>query len=264
MQIVSAYLIAAAAVEEGNYDEDYVINDDPDFVEFMEDGDQGIVGDYIDLSVPTGGSEEGSFSGSKFCKDWLVAWVRPFEYRKIYDSKASQNNWYPKTKDDTQWKSPTPANGYYAYDDGWTNKLIPEFLDDQIFDEYGRHINFWVATVNVQYNLRMLRMYGAYVDKKASFRCVQNNPRQGYAIFSVENIQGSIYVTEYFYAHGMSDTGFIGNSNKNRISNFILVYNVNAFKEYLEGLDTATCLSMVGSYFALAECNIKKEKVSRT
>ena len=260
MNFASAYLLAASVVEDGNYSEDYEVDVDEEFADYMTEMDQEIVGDYVELSAPTGGSGNGqNFSGNQFCEDWLSAWVRPFEYRQIYDAKVSADLWYPSTEDDTEWQSETPQTGFYAYDGGWTNNLIPVFLDNEIVTNNNKHINFWCANVGIFLNSRALYMYGAYVDR-ASFKCVQNYPRQGYAVFEIGLTTGTIYKNQYAKYHGLSATQFNGNAGSNNLANFILVYNVDAFKTYLEGLDAATCLSLINSYFALAECNIKKEK----
>ena len=264
MRAVSAYILAASVIETGNYSEDYDIEMDDDFVEYMTEGDQEIIGDYVELEAPTGGSGNGrNFSGDQFCEDWLSAWVRPFEYRQIYDAKVSADLWYPSTEDDTEWTSENPQNGYYAYDGGFTNDLIPVYLDNEIFTNNNKHINFWCANVGMLYNSRVLFMYGAYINRTA-FRCIHNYPRQGYAVFEISGATGTIYLTRYARYHGMSSDGFNGNAGSNNPTSFILVYNVAAFKTYLQGLDSSTCLSIVSSYFALAECNIKKEKHQTT
>ena len=42
---------------------------------------------------------------------------------------------------------------------------------------------------------------------------------------------------------------------------YILVYNVEAFKSYLDSLTADQVAGLIGSgYFVLAACNIKKEK----
>ena len=52
MQIVSAYLLAASAVDSGNYDEEYYIDPAYDFQEYMEIGGDDIVGENINITAP--------------------------------------------------------------------------------------------------------------------------------------------------------------------------------------------------------------------
>ena len=262
MQIVSAYLIAAAAVEEGNYDEDYDIYEDADFAEYMELGGSDLVGDFIELTEPTGGSGNGkNFSGDQFCDDWLSAWVRVFEYSQIRDSIKGTTLGYPSTEDETDWA------GYTVNYSGATD-LIPKRQDAYVFNTCGKHINFWVASCQEgTYFGRTLQLWGAYI-KNASFQCKGNYPRQGYAVFNSYNLpaQGTYYDSREWHGHNVNSdgtiaTGSMGNRIGANAAQFVLVYNVEAFKNYLSGLDATNAEALANSWFVLAECNVKKEKL---
>lgn len=261
MNFVSAYLLAASVVEDGNYSEDYGVYDDVAFQEYMEIQDQDIVGDYIELSAPTGGTGEGYFDGSKFCGDWLASMVRPIEYAQIYDAKVGQSPAYPDASDESDWEG-------YVYNN--TNILVPEYFDNQVVANTDKHINMWFAGVKPQANSNLrIALYGVYIPKNQSFRVVENHPIQGYTVLNIYEAQPTIYYPRYSnqvywcaksYPWGTDTSG-------NIIRNVILVYNVDAFKTYLENMDTATLANFLqannanaATMFMLAECNISKER----
>ena len=260
IQSISAYLLAATTVESGNYDEDYEIEDDPDFVDYMEEGDQTLIGDFIDIDAPLGGSGNGlNFSGEQFCDDWMAAFTRVFEYSQIRDEIIGATNLqYPSTEDDSEWSN---------FTGGSQNKLVPEYLDDYVYTNYGKHINMWVASCQEGgYFGRTFQLWGAYIDQ-ASFQCKANYPTQGYAVFDSYNLPATgTYqdCREWFgravNADGVTYTSSAGNRISTNASRYILVYNVEAFKTYLSGLDATNVNNLASSWFVLAECNIKKEK----
>lgn len=267
MQIVSAYLLAASAVDSGNYDEDYDIDIDPSFEEYMDIAGDEIVGDYIELNAPTGGTEAGSFSGDQFCGDWLSAFVCPIEYAKIYANKAGINPTYPSTSDESEW------NGFIVVGPQGQPHLgeyIPRVLDEEVYNDAGKHVNLWLATFAgyTQYNPddMQARLYGFYVGDNVSFKCVSNQPTRGFASFSMTDIIGSDIGqgAEYLYSHGWIATGGWGENYGGQASfptTYILVYNVSAFKNYLNTMTADDLQSfLVNHLFALAECNVYKEK----
>lgn len=273
MQIVSAYLIAAAAVEEGNYDEDYDITEDPDFVDFMEDGDQDIVGDYIELELPTGGTDPENFTGNKFCTDWQAAFVRPFEYMQIVDGLLGITGAsYPSTEDGADWedyKINTVRSNRLPEDQ---NILVPKFLDNDNVSKNSKHINMWFASVGIRYgqtgNPHLIGLSGCYVPKTFSWRINANYPTKGYAVFSMSQTSAILSLPYYEYSYNWGEVIYNGSNSwgggsaENQKLQFIKVYNVEAFKNYLSGLDGATALSIVNeTLFVLAECNVKKNKI---
>lgn len=266
MKFISAYLLAATVVETGSYDEEYEVYDDPEFAEEMEEWGSEAVGEYIELKPPNDG--EGSFSGDQFCEDWLAAFVRPFEYMQIVEAKAQKTGtWYPSTDDDSDWISSPPAmaNGFYTNENN-VIKLIPEYLDEELEGmSLHKHVNLWFVSVsyfnnNIQTS-RYFKVYGGYV-ASGGFRCTGNYPTQGFMSCSLENTGGASWnFSQYAISHQVDAyQRWLGGSGTYNKGNFILVYNVDAFKDYLERLDFNNAINLASNYFLLAECNIKKEK----
>ena len=256
IQVISAYLLAATAVESGNYEEDYEIEDDEDFAEFMvEEGD---VGDYIELTPPNGAT--GKFSGDQFCDEWLSAFTRLIEYAQIYDAKTGISPSYPDPGDESDW------TGYK-----WDNVSVPVFFDNQVVSHTSKHINTWFGMIRVDHptnpNNRLgFGLWGIYMPNNVMFQIKENHPTQGYAVFAVSSRQGDIYkpttVSSYNFAFRMyKDGAWTDQSGSNYVDRFIMVYNVEVFKAYLSGLSAGSIESLI-SYipFILAECNIKKDK----
>ena len=262
IQSISAYLLAATAVESGNYEEEYDIEDNLEFADYMFEEDQEVLGDFIDILAPTGGSGDGTnFSGNKFCDDWMAAFTRVFEYSQIRDSIIGATNLqYPSTEDESDW------SGFTVEYSGATD-LIPKRQDAYVFATYGKHINMWVASCQEGgYFGRTFQLWGAYIEN-ASFQCKGNYPRQGYAVFNSYNLpaHGTYQDSREWHGRAVSADGVtFGSSMGNRISTnaaqYVLVYNVEAFKTYLSGLDATNVNNLANSWFVLAECNIKKEK----
>lgn len=270
IQSISAYLLAATAVETGNYSEDYEVEMDEDFIEYMVEEDQEIVNDYVELSPPTGGSGNGqNFSGNQFCEDWISAFVRPIEYSQMYMTKFQPNVavTYPSTEDDTDWQG-------YVY--GNPAKLIPKYVDDLIYNHESKHVNMWFVTFTGQYTgwhpyPMTARLFGTYVGSNVSWKCITNQPTKGYASFSFYDNHGDVYIpgssTLPYYSRQWNVSGsWATNSGQNYLPNaFILVYNVEVFKQYLDTLSEDDFYWLLYNYaFLLAECNIKKEKHQTT
>ena len=268
IQVISAYLLAATAVESGNYEEEYEYGDDEEFAEFMTDEGSDVVGDFVELTPPNGG--KGTFSGDAFCDDWMTAFIMPFEYMKIFDTKHGwSGTWYPSTDDDSEWNGTGTGNERFnAYDSdhgGFKEDLIPKYIDDYIFDTYGKHVNMWFAKVDY-YNYiygqsRYFRMMGAYVDH-ANFKCTGNYPRQGYSTFTMTGATGTFQHSDFFMHQVYGNAFVAGGGSSGGTVDFVLVYNTDAFLTYLSGLTDAQVYQLAYSWFILAECNIKKEKKS--
>lgn len=261
MKFISAYLLAATVVETGSYDEEYYIEEDPEFGDYMDEGGDELIGDFIDISAPTGGTSDGSFSGEQFCDDWMAAFTRVFEYSQIRDEIIGATNLqYPSTEDDSDWAGFTVN---YAGAEG----LIPVRLDAYVYANYGKHINMWVASCQEgTYFGREFHLWGAYIDQ-ASFQCKGNYPRQGYAVFDSYNspAHGTYQDSREWHGRAVNADGVtygssMGNAISANASQYVLVYNVDAFKEYLSGLDATNANGLANSWFVLAECNIKKDK----
>lgn len=269
MKFISAYLLAATVVETGSYEEEYYIEEDPEFAEFMEEGGSEIVGDYIELLPPTGGSAgAATFSGDEFCEDWLSAFVRPIEYAQIYDAKAGISPTYPDTGDESDWADFKTVQSLVG-----EVTPIAEFFDNKVYANTNKHANVWFAAVQLEHpsvpnNRLEFGLWGVYMPSNVQFKIKENHPIQGYSVFDVRDKQGNIYYpttsSNYnWYRKRYVDGAFVENSGTSNImTNFVLVYNVDAFKAYLENMSTATIDSFLSNtYFVLAECNVKKDKV---
>lgn len=270
MQIVSAYLLAASAVDSGNYDEYYDLWTDPQFEEYMDIAGDDIIGDYVEINPPTdGGGNVGDFSGDQFCGKWLSAFTRPLEYIQIYAQKAGVSVEFPSAEIGSNW-SGFKVN--YDFDNPqYDGVFIPTALDDQVMNNSGKHINFWLATFSRWLgggeNEYQAALFGMYVGENVSFKCVSNQPSNGFASFSVNNYIGTNigigtpkrytrnWVNGAWGEHG-------GHSEFGETETFILVYNVNGFKNYLNNLSTEACEEFIRTHlFLLGECNVSTKKV---
>lgn len=257
MNIVSSYLLAASIVEDGNYDEDYDIDTYDDFAEYAIDMGDEIVGDYLDLSVPDDGGA-GNFSGLQFCGEWLSAFIRPMEYFALYKAQYS----YPApaiTQDSPLW-----ATYYYE------NQLLPAYLDNKVYSNSGKHINFWTATISppnrfLSQDLVAVKMWGAYVGSDIAWKVASNEPTHGFIAFYYDHTGSDITVCdptdEYF--NGYNSQGWDSNfgSHNSLEPTFILVYNVPLFKQYLSTMNFEDMGGFLANHhFALCECNVSKKK----
>lgn len=269
MQFLSAYLLAAVAVEDGEYTDDYMIDENDDFGDYMEDGGEDIIGDYIPIDVPTGGSGNGqNFSGNQFCADWYAAFIRPIEYAQIYNDKMNYPKGYPDVNKPDDWTGFTHTTG---------TKLIPVKLDELVNDATSKHINFWLASVCLKtaspsgvQGYKGLGLTGVYLPSNVAFQIRNNFPTLGYATFSFSYKQGSVTIP-YFQSNynwerkRYNETAFDSNSYINNKLGYILVYNVDVFKAYLNRLSTSELYDLLNDrLFALAECNIKKDWRKKT
>lgn len=261
MQIVSAYLLAASAVDSGNYDEDYEVDIYDDFAEYMELGGDDIVGDYIDFSVPTGGSESGAFSGDQFCGDWLSTFIHPTEYAQIYYEKMQISN--PSMVDpnnESQWTG-------FKYN----NQFVPSYLDNIVYQNTGKHINTWMGRVTPNVSMGESStgygLTGVYMPKTAMFLCTGNYPVYGYATFKIDS-NSDIYVinvngkNEVRSGYGnISPTSWDTNGVMDSYKPFLMVYSVKNFTNYLNSLDATRVREVISQgNFILADCNVSKSK----
>lgn len=262
MKFISAYLLAATVVESGSYEEEYYIEEDPEFAEFMEEGGDELIGEYVDIEVPTGGTAGStSFSGDEFCEDWLSAFVRPIEYLEIYNTIASYSYTYPSTEDDSGW------TGFVASND--TSKLIPVKVDELVESGSGKHVNMWFAEFLLQpWHNQSLGLKGIYIPSTVAFMCKGNYPVQGYGVFDYNNTQSSVFRPSiggtqsgcYYASYENQWTG--GKGVNNQSGDFILVYNVDAFKAFLSNLTRDQFRDLMdGRMLALAACHVEKDKV---
>lgn len=260
MKFISAYLLAATVVETGSYDEEYEVYDDPEFAEEMEEWGSEAVGEYIQLKPPNDG--QGSFSGDQFCDDWYVAFERPIEYGKIFSDITGHyaDACFKDVNDPDKWTGFT-----------WTgDTLIPEYADQKVYAQCGKHINFWAMGWCALNGRLEPRVWGAYMGENGALRCVGNYPTLGYIDFNLSytgNVQmlgnGATYVA---ISRGINeDTGAWYTDwayEQYAVTTLRLVYNVDAYKDYLERSEQSQHYStnLVGVHYILAECNIKKEK----
>lgn len=264
LQFISAYIMAMASIDDGNYSEDYEMEINSDFADFMEDSDQEVVGEFIELSVPTGGSGNGqNFSGNQFCEDWLSAFVRPIEYAEIFnDLYGDSSLTFPDTSNANDW------SGYLGVSD--SSIIIPTEIDNDVYENTGKHVNMWFASFNsrtISNAYGLVKMIGCYVPESGiSWKIASNSPTQGYASFEWSP-QGNVYIPTWIYAlpatcgRGWTTSNTWGEAKfYMRANNIILVYNVEAFKTYLRTLSENDLSAMLDHPFILAECNIKKEK----
>lgn len=258
MRAASSYILAASVVEEGNYEEDYDVDMDQDFVDYMYEEGEELDGQYIDLEPPTGGTGTGYFDGTNFCGDWISAFARPIEYFQAYVNKAGLSS-YVISEDSSLWSE------YVYLPNG---ALIPNYLDNIVYTNSGKHINFWLASIS-QISGRTdvaVKLWGAYVGNNVSWKCVSNQPTNGFISFSFD-YTGTASLSDNsneYYKLYFADTGEWTTQQgfRNELpQTFILVYNIAAFKNYLNRM-TAEDMRyfLLNHLFALGECNISKEK----
>ena len=267
MQIVSAYLLAASAVDSGNYDEEYYIDPAYDFQEYMEIGGDDIVGENINITAPNNG--QGDFSGNQFCGEWTAAFELPIEYMKIYDQKLGKTYEYPDPTNSSDWSEYTVNKVIF----GGSSDLVPKVEDDYVYAQTGKHINAWFASVclgsfsPVPTNGHLFGLTGIYLPSNVSWICQGNYPTKGYAVFSLNNTSGSIVIPTIGSGYNWGEIEFAGGVFTNHSVRgdvkypFIMVYNPNAFKNYVASLDTASAKDLINeTLFILAECNTSRKK----
>lgn len=280
LQVISAYILAASVVEEGNFEEEYDIDTNPEFEEYMMEEGQEVVGEDIIVDVPTGGTEPNNFNGTKFCTDWLSAFTMPIEYVKIFDEVGGYTEEYPDTGNEADW------SGFKVPFEWQTEQIteqpIQSWLDNDVYTNTGHHINLWFASIAVRDAGTMPPEYegyysyaigGVYLPPTTTFRCTGNYPTQGYATFEIsESVYLSTYTATSKYTHVTNQGNAIGRRYKENewddvtggvgeVNSFVIVYNPNVFKSYLRRQSEATIKQILNSsYFALAECNISKSK----
>lgn len=267
LQVISAYILAASVVEEGNYEEDYEIDVDQDFVDYMYEEDQEVVGEYVEINTPTDADGGADFSGNQFCGKWMSAFTRPIEYCQIYTDKAGISAIYPNTDVGSDWSGFIAVDSDQTYD----GMFIPQACDLRIYNTSGKHANMWIAEFcwNDSTNGELQAvLYGAYVGTNIQFKCLSNQPPRGFASFNfsdrigsdVEVGDGKWYSRGWKYS-GSWQTGRWGGHLDFR-QNFLLVYNVNAFKAYLNTMTADEIKTfLLGHMFVLAECNVSTKKV---
>lgn len=269
MQFLSAYLLAAVAVDEGEYTDDYEIIDDDDMQEYFEEAGDDIVGDYIHLDPPTGGSGNGqNFSGNQFCEDWYVAFMRPMEYFKPYVDNVGHYN--PKVLKDIN--KPEEWEGFLT---NQPNQLIPQAIDANVYELCNKHVNFWAMGYCARNGRVEPRAWGAYVGSTGTFQVDSNNPTKGYIDFKLAS-HGD--VTKY--KNGSAYAGASRGINEDTgawytdwwystysVDHLRLVYNVPAYKAYIETLLQQTggqAANLQGVHYILAECNVEKNWRKKT
>lgn len=265
LQVISAYILAASVVEEGNYEEDYDIETDTDFAEYMEEGGEEIVGEYIDLTLPNNGT--GDFSGNQFCGEWASAFRLPIEYAEIYDAKKGNAGGYP---------DPTNTASWSGFNEITAGTFLPNYFDNKVYQETGHHINLWFGSIGLEgadiYHGKAIGITGVYLPPDVGFKLLGNYPTQGYALFSLVETMGEIYIPyisgsknweqRAYNGTQFTDQGAIPNTSyTSQNLEFYLVYNPNQFKTFLSGLDAATIAQFIDKQnFVLAECNVSKDK----
>ena len=263
LQVISAYLLAASVVEEGNFEEDYDVDTSSEFEEYMEEYDQEIVGDYVEINTPTGGTDPYNFSGNQFCGDWVSAFTRPVEYAQIAASKAGESINPPSTESDSDWSGFT-----VVVQTSYKGVLIPSALDQQVYNNGGHHINLWFASIPYYPSTTGFapKIWGCYAGSSTFFKCITNIPQHGYASFSFSDRTGEVEVgINDWYSHAYNSiTGSWDTNEGGQLplpNSFILVYNVNAFKAYLNTLSSLEVQNLIVDHlFVLAECNISRSK----
>lgn len=274
LQVISAYILAASVVEEGNFDEDYEVDIDQDFVDYMYE--EAEVGEEIELSVPTGGTEIGNFDGSQFCSDWLSAFELPIECGKIFAEKSGLSMDFLDAGNAGEWSGFIVPFEWQR--ETFANIQIPHWLDNDVYQQTGHHINMWFASLtlsdstHVYSNTNAYNITGVYIPSNESFKMTANYPTQGYAVFEMKD---GIYTPTYTATNKTSGLVQSGNVLGKRYFNdgtwsvggvrelqeFIMIYNPNAFKNYLSRLDASTIQSLLSAKeIILAECNISKNK----
>ena len=248
-----------------------------DFSDYMTTQDQAIVGQYIEVDMPTVGSSSTGLTGINFYDNWRLAFVRVIEYAKIRDAIVGESYPYPNAMDpqDPWW------TGYLTkYNVGirsGSDMILAEYLDSLVYEQANKHVNAWFATMDFRdYRTRSLGLSGIYVPEGVKWKVISNHPSYGYAEFNMSNTDNTVYlpnIGNYGSATSKYNWGQVGiayysatNSSVNNSAsaprpNFTIVYNVDAFKTYLNTLDSSTITSFLWErLFALVECNLPKTK----
>ena len=258
MRAVSAYILAASVIETGNYEEDYDVDVYDDFAEYMTEEDQEIVGDYIELSAPTGGSSSASFSGDEFCEDWVVSFMRPIEYWEIY------NELYGTVTAGYTLPDVNNADDWTGYVVGSSTTLIPDSIDDDIYANVDKHANLFIAEIGCSSAGYEIGMTGFYLSENVGWQIIANNPRYGFA-----SVNSTPNTSVYFYnnhvqpygAMKRKTTAWSAGSSAKYMKPLVLVYGIDNFKAYLATLSDSDFVTfMNGHAFILANCNVSKEK----
>ena len=202
-------LKAAASV--GLYTIEEVIGDDSATRELFRYHIQD--GDYFTLKSPSG-------DGSKFDDEWLSAFIRPMLYASIWGSAT-----FPS---DSQWQS--YIAGSYS-----ENKLVPQYWDDSVFANTGKHVNFWACLFGSQIwgDRRRVGMVGWYLDSSVRGQVVSNNPLYGYAIIRLD---GSFYTQNRFVFRAFANGNWDSYTGGSQMPELILVYANDDFMAYLNSL----------------------------
>ena len=193
----------------------------------------------------------------------MSAFTRPVEYAQIAASKAGESINPPSTESDANWSGFT-----VAVQTAYKDMLIPNALDQQVYNNGGHHINLWFASIPYYPNTDGFapKLWGCYAGSSTSFKCITNIPQQGYASFSFADRTGEVEVgINDWYSHAYnSTTGTWVTNDGGQLplpNSFILVYNVNAFKIYLNTMDAVSLNQFLANHlFVLAECNIARSK----
>jgi len=231
------------------------------FAQYMVAQDQAVVGQYVNIKAPTGGSDSNSFTGNEYTTDWMKAFARPIEYASAYQQKfTSVNAKYPDVNNISDWS---------GYNHGNASVLVPKIADDQIYNNLGKHVNMWFTRVNGRNNGQYVNpisfyIFGVYVPETgAAWKCVSNSPNNGYAVFSFNTSTTGIYIpggSQFpFKGRSWEPGGYWGSGYGSAYipGNFILVYNVDEYKAYLNTLSDGEYRAMIDNYaYLLAECNI--------
>jgi len=259
---VNVYANGADVAQSANCGE--AVCENQSFAQYMETQDQNIVGTFVNIKAPTGGNNADSFTGLGYYDDWRKAFARPIEYASVYQQKfTSVNATYPDVKNVSDW------NGYHH---GNASVLVPKIADDQIYNNQSKHVNMWFTRVtgkdNGQYvNPISFYIFGVYAPETGiAWKCVTNRPASGYAVFSFDTNTTGIFIpgaSQFpFKGRSWDPNGYWGGAYGAGYipGNFILVYNVEAYKEYLNTLSNGEYRAMIDNYaYLLAECNVPED-----
>ena len=232
-------LKAAAAV--GLTDVGEIFEDDEATKAMMR---QASVGDYIHLTAV------GDRDGSEFDTEWLQAFIKPM----LMISTAYLPSTLPLPSD-SQWE-----NDYIWNDNDQTP--IAEYIDNQVYNSVHKHVNIWCGCYtklefNGSYYWSYVMLWGAYIDPEVNIRVDVNYPDRGYAQLTPA---GTVYRPAYYGRAYGDDHQFHGAYSSSFADiPMTMIYDTEAFIEYLESLGSGAQQFVSGLYIVFSNGTVRQK-----
>ena len=222
---IAKLLKAAAAV--GLTDVGEIMEDDPATKALF----RGLnAGDTVNLT-PVGNRD-----GSVFDDNWLESFIKPMTIALNVNPLRA----FPSTE---QWE-----NDFLAWSAMTT--LIPEQLDNDVYNSVHKHINIWCTRYGTNLwtgNADSVRMWGTYIDPSLDWYIDSNYPEtRGYAIL---HPTGTYYKPLEYGRSYQNQGAFAGGGSSQLVGQpqFMLVYDQERFYEYLADIGQNDASSLVNN-----------------